>query len=162
MTKRKIAKILLKSAHATKAYAGRLAVDVVRKTVPQRETATVIGFVGELGSGKTTFVQGFAKKLCVKERLSSPTFLIFRSYRIPISRFATVTRRFTRLYHVDLYRLHSAKDLAPLGFREILKNPENIVLIEWADKIKKILPKSTRWVILHHGVREHERMISIT
>ncbi len=156
--KRERMRKILKSARETKAAAARIAVELLRDTSLKRKTATVIGLVGELGAGKTTFIQGFAKKLGIQERLTSPTFLIFRSYPLPKKK----TGQFTKLYHVDLYRLHSVKEATSLGFREILKNPGNLLLIEWADRIRNILPKSTWWVTLHHGKKISERKISIS
>lgn len=99
--------------------------------------AVVIGLVGELGSGKTTFAQGFAKGLDVKEKILSPTFVILK--------------KFGNLYHIDCYRLKDPKELLALGWRKIVADPKNIVLIEWADRIKKILPKNTIWMGLEHA-----------
>lgn len=101
---------------------------------------------GELGSGKTTFVQGFAKALCVTVRLLSPTFIIVRRYqRHDNSGF---------LYHLDLYRMESAKDLSGLGLQEILADPDSIVLIEWAEKLGSLLPKKridVRFIVAEDG-----------
>lgn len=90
--------------------------------------ALVLGLEGDLGGGKTTFLQGFAKGLGIKEKILSPTFIIMR--------------RFNNFYHFDCYRIQKAKDILDLGFKEIINNPQNIVAIEWADRIKKILPKN--------------------
>ena len=93
----------------------------------------VIALFGELGAGKTTFVQGFAKGLGIKGKIISPTFVLIRQH--PISGTKKV------LYHIDLYRLNNMKGLKQLGLQEIWSDPKNIVLIEWADKIKNLLPK---------------------
>src|SRR3989344_6734318 len=84
----------------------------------------IIALTGPLGAGKTTFVKGFAKGLGIKDNIISPTFVLIRQHR--------------SFYHVDLYRVDDFKDL---GLEEILSNKNNIVLIEWAEKIKKILSK---------------------
>lgn len=92
-----------------------------------------IGLVGELGSGKTTFVQGLVKGLGIKKRIISPTFVFIRPYRL-----------FPKpgvLYHVDLYRIGNLDEVKGLGLEEIWSEPENITVIEWAEKIEKILPK---------------------
>ncbi|MBI3103942.1 tRNA (adenosine(37)-N6)-threonylcarbamoyltransferase complex ATPase subunit type 1 TsaE [Candidatus Daviesbacteria bacterium] len=93
----------------------------------------IVALTGELGAGKTTFVQGFAKGLGIKEKIISPTFVLIRQHKIPDNNKV--------LFHVDLYRLNNMKDLKQLGLEEIWSDPKNIVLIEWADKIKNLLPK---------------------
>jgi len=98
----------------------------------------VIALSGELGAGKTTFVQGFAKGLGIKEKIISPTFVLIRQHKIPNTKKA--------LYHVDLYRLDNLKDLEHIGLKEILSNKQNLVLIEWAEKAKKMLPQNTIWI----------------
>lgn len=90
----------------------------------------IYALTGELGAGKTIFVQGFAKGLGIKEKIISPTFVLIRQHKIP------KTKRF--LYHVDLYRIEKIKDL---GLKDLWSNKNNIVLIEWAEKAESILPK---------------------
>ncbi|MDP3901708.1 MAG: tRNA (adenosine(37)-N6)-threonylcarbamoyltransferase complex ATPase subunit type 1 TsaE [bacterium] len=114
--------------------------------------ATVIGLIGDLGAGKTTFIQGFAKALGVKQRLISPTFLIMRSYALDAADYAL-------LYHIDTYRLRKPAELLSLGFKTILKDSKNIIIIEWADKIKKFLPKNTYWITFFHGRLPSSRKI---
>lgn len=82
---------------------------------------------GELGGGKTTFVQGFAKGTGYHGRTQSPTFVLMRHYG--------------HIYHLDLYRLTAEEEVRDLGFEEICADPENIVLIEWAEKARLLLPK---------------------
>jgi tRNA threonylcarbamoyladenosine biosynthesis protein TsaE len=103
----------------------------IRRSAPQdkNNSAVVLGLTGNLGGGKTTFLQGFAKGLGVKEKILSPTFVIMK--------------RFKNFYHIDCYRLKNEKDILELGFKDIIKNPKNIVAIEWPEKIKKVLPKNT-------------------
>jgi len=104
--------------------------------------ALIIGLEGDLGGGKTTFAQGFAKGLGVKEKILSPTFVILKKFFIPKSTYRNDSG-FKTFYHIDCYRLQNSKDILDLGFDAIISNPENIIIIEWADKIKKILPKQT-------------------
>src|SRR5258708_2199717 len=77
----------------------------------------IITLSGDLGAGKTTFTQGFAKGLGVTHRIISPTFIIIRTYTIP-----NPQSRIPNFYHIDLYRIHSDKDLQGLGFEEILED----------------------------------------
>jgi tRNA threonylcarbamoyladenosine biosynthesis protein TsaE len=92
----------------------------------------VICLYGELGSGKTTFTQGLAQGLGIKNRIISPTFVIIRSHSLKSGMF----------YHVDLYRIETEKDIENLGLEEIMNDPKNIVVIEWAEKLKSLLPKN--------------------
>ncbi len=96
----------------------------------------IIGLTGELGSGKTTFLKGFAKGLGIKEKILSPTFIILRKFSIPDSKFQS-------FYHFDCYRLKKPKELLNLGFREIISGVKNIICLEWAEKIRRILPQKT-------------------
>jgi len=157
-------RFLFKSAAATKIFAAKLAKKIIsNKSNFQLRTATIVALVGDLGAGKTTFTQGFARGLGIKRRAISPTFLIFRVYRIPhlkSSRVLRLASYIQRFYHVDAYRLHSPKEILALGFKKILSNPENIVLIEWAEKIKKILPKDTIWLKFENGKKQNERLLT--
>lgn len=111
--------------------------------------ARIICLYGELGSGKTTFVQGFAKGLGITTRLPSPTFIIVRRYPL--------IGRVGFLYHIDLYRLGSKKDLRELGLSEILADPDSYVLIEWAEKLGDLQPKhriDVYFKVLEDGKRQ--------
>lgn len=92
----------------------------------------VICLYGDLGSGKTTFVQGLAKGLGIEKKIISPTFIIMRTYRIQNSK---------NFYHVDLYRIAESKDVESLGLLEIMKDKDNIVVIEWPERIEDLLPE---------------------
>lgn len=122
--------------------------------------AKVLALIGDLGSGKTAFVQGFIKALGIKTHIPSPTFVIYRKYRIVTCDMRQATC-FKNIYHFDLYRIQKPKEIIDLGFKKILKNPENIVLIEWPEQILKFLPKNTIWVKLFHGRRANERIVNV-
>ena len=128
----------------TKKLGRKFAKDILKKK-PEK-TAFIIGLEGELGGGKTTFLQGFAKGLGIKEKILSPTFVIIK--------------RFNNFYHIDCYRIKKPKELLDLDFKEIILNPKNIVAIEWADKVKKIMPKNTLWIKFDF-IDEKTRRISI-
>ncbi len=97
----------------------------------KNQRGIVIGLIGELGAGKTTFAQGFAEGLGIKNRIISPTFILMRKYG--------------DFYHIDLYRLEKdvENEVRNLGLFDIWEKPENIILIEWAEKIENILPKDS-------------------
>lgn len=91
----------------------------------------IVCLYGDLGSGKTTFIQGLAEGLGIKQRIISPTFIIIRSYKLGVRSF----------YHIDLYRVESERGLEGLGIKEIINNKNNIIVIEWAQNLKNFLPK---------------------
>lgn len=113
----------------------------------KRREASVFALVGNLGSGKTTFVQGFAEGLKISRRLTSPSFVLFRRYRV-----RTKSAPFLWLYHIDGYRLRSRKDFDAIDLAASFRNPHNCLLIEWPRLIRLLLPASTRWIsFLHRG-----------
>ena len=116
---------------------------------------TVIALHGDLGAGKTTFAQGFAEALGIKHRIISPTFIIVRKYQISNFKF-----QISNFYHIDLYRIESERDIQNLGILELLKNPCNIVFIEWAEKMGDLLPKK-RWDVSFDYLNEQSRKIQI-
>ncbi len=109
-----------------------MAKEILRK--PLKKTAFVIGLLGDLGGGKTTFLQGFAKGLGIQEKILSPTFVLMK-------RFQVIGYRFQTFYHIDCYRIQKPKEILDLGFEKIIFGPKNIVAVEWAERIRKILPK---------------------
>jgi tRNA threonylcarbamoyl adenosine modification protein YjeE len=118
------------------------------------EKAVVLGLVGELGAGKTAFTKEFIKTAGVKEKVSSPTFLIMRGFDLKSKKTC-----FKKIYHIDAYRIEP-EDLLKLGLKEIINDPENIVMVEWADKVRKIMPRGTFWINFKHGKNENERNIT--
>ena len=97
---------------------------------------TVIALYGNLGSGKTNFVQGLAEGLGIKKRVLSPTFVFMRSYELK-------RRGVKKFHHVDLYRLDSEKDVEAIGLKEILEDKDSIIAVEWPEKIENLLPENT-------------------
>jgi tRNA threonylcarbamoyladenosine biosynthesis protein TsaE len=116
----------------TKKAGQALAANILKS--PVRTSAVVLGLRGDLGGGKTTFLQGLAKGLGIKDKVLSPTFIVMR--RMEINK-----TRFKNFYHLDCYRIENDKELLTLGWENIISDPQNIIAIEWVDKIKKILPK---------------------
>ena len=129
-------------------------------------TARVIALVGNLGAGKTTFTQGFMRGLGVRGKVTSPTFVIVKRYALrkplPLLEGELEGERFSHVYHADLYRINNAKHLASLEFKKILKDPANIVLVEWADRTRRIFPKETVWVRFECGEKGNERILTIS
>lgn len=114
----------------------------------------VLALLGELGSGKTTFLKGLAKGLGIKTKLVSPSFVILSRHKLPAGKHGF-------FYHFDLYRLKKTADLAELGFFEILQERKSLTAIEWAEKIKKYLPSRAVIIKFKHGKTPSERKIEI-
>jgi tRNA threonylcarbamoyladenosine biosynthesis protein TsaE len=151
--------MVTKSKSQTQRIAAWLAKKLL-KTKSLKLKAQIIALSGDLGSGKTTFIQGFCQALGVQHGVSSPTFIIFRKHPIKMKN-EKLRMKKGNIYHFDLYRLRKPKEVLDLGFKKIINNPENIVLIEWPEIIKKLLPKNTIWVKFSHGKKENERFVKI-
>ena len=108
------------------------AIILAEEDVNKKESFAIV-LVGDLGGGKTSFLQGFAQGLEIKRQILSPTFVIFRKYKIRRPDFP-----FSFFYHFDCYRI-KGKDNT-LGLAEILDNKENIIALEWGDRVKQFLP----------------------
>lgn len=115
-----------------------LAKDFLRNILNlKKDKAVIVGLFGDLGSGKTTFTQALGKHLGVKEVMTSPTFVIEKIYLLSSEEIPAV---FEKLIHIDAYRLESGRELVNLGFAEIAKDPKNLILIEWPERVVDILP----------------------
>lgn len=119
------------SAKATQ----KLARDLAKKY----KNGAIIALSGPLGAGKTTFTQAFGQDLGILETIISPTFILIREHQIP-------NKKDGKLFHIDLYRLEKITDLTEIGLSEILSNPHNIILIEWAEKLGPKLPANTIYI----------------
>lgn len=160
-------KFITKSQNQTKKLGEKIAKDILKK-YQKTNSAVVLKLIGELGSGKTTFLQGFAKGLGIKGNITSPTFILMKKYPIlPIcakkdSRIFTDKNlcKFINFYHIDCYRIQKPKEILALGLKEIILNNKNIVAIEWADRILKLLPKNSI-LIKFEFLDEKKRKITI-
>ncbi len=126
--------------------------NIAKKIVNKLSGGEVLALVGNLGAGKTVFVKGLAKALGIEENVTSPTFVLMKIYQ-------TNHQQIKRLVHVDCYRLDKAEDLEEIGLSDYLHNSENIVVIEWADRIAS-LPKNTININIEY-VNSAERNISV-
>jgi tRNA threonylcarbamoyladenosine biosynthesis protein TsaE len=116
---------------------------------PSSQGATLVTLSGELGAGKTAFSQVVAKTLGVEESVTSPTFVLEKIYQLP--QLGSEAPKFARLVHIDAYRLDTGRDLAVLGFDELMQDPKNLVLLEWPEKVADVLPTpSIRVSIIAH------------
>ncbi len=99
-----------------------------------KKNFSIIALMGNLGAGKTTFLQGYAKGLGIKEKILSPTFLILKKFPIKEKNFI----------HIDCYRIKNSKEIISLDWQEFVK--KDIIAIEWPERIKDILPNKTVWI----------------
>ena len=132
------------SAGQTKKFGEKLAKQILAKD--NDNSAVVIGLQGELGAGKTTFLQGFARGLGIKEKITSPTFVLMKRFEIPQQDIKISRHNYRNFYHLDCYRIEQPSEILTLGWQEIINNPKNIIAIEWPDKIKPLLPKNIFWI----------------
>jgi len=110
----------------------------------------IICLSGDLGSGKTTFTQGILKGLGVKGPFTSPTFNIIKTYKTKLK----------NIYHIDAYRI-SYKDLLELGWKDFAGKSNSIVIIEWAERVKKIIPAKSFWIGFR-WINDKERNITLS
>ncbi len=148
------------SSAQTKKIAGLLAKEILASPSRARN-ALVLALVGDLGGGKTTFTQGFLRGLGIKNKITSPTFVIAKNYKLKTWNLKPEAQKYKHAWHFDCYRIRKPAELFSLGFREILADPQNIVLIEWPEVIKKVLPKNAVWIKFEHGDKENTRTIKI-
>lgn len=105
-------------------------------------TAKVVALRGELGAGKTTFTQGMAHALGIPDRPKSPTFMLAKQYAIPHTTYS--------LWHVDCYRLNDRTDVVSLDLHTVFSNPQNIVVVEWPERIGDGMPRDCIEIHMTH------------
>jgi tRNA threonylcarbamoyladenosine biosynthesis protein TsaE len=123
-------------------------------------SSQVIALKGDLGSGKTTLLQGLALGLGIKETVNSPTFNVLKRYNLK-TKIKGDKNSLQYFYHIDTYRLNNSSDLINLGWEEILNTKNSIIAIEWAEKVRDILPQDLIFVHLQY-VDEVTRKATIT
>ncbi|MCL5410944.1 MAG: tRNA (adenosine(37)-N6)-threonylcarbamoyltransferase complex ATPase subunit type 1 TsaE [Patescibacteria group bacterium] len=129
----------------------KIASDLAKKIKP----GDVFALEGDLGSGKTTFIKGFAKALGITNEITSPTFVLLKRYNIPHSIVGIKD-----LIHIDCYRMSSLEDAHSIGINELLEDKDSIILLEWPSKIREILPLRTIRLTFEY-INDRERKISV-
>ncbi len=142
------------SPNETKKIAKQLA-GKIKKIKPA--AALVVALEGNLGAGKTVFVKGLAQGLKVEANPVSPTFVLMRSYQIKEPK-----TKFKNLIHIDAYRLKSKKEAAILGWERLTANPQNLIVIEWPEKLKNLIPPNAVFVRFDHLTKPNQRRIIIS
>ncbi|MDP2650016.1 MAG: tRNA (adenosine(37)-N6)-threonylcarbamoyltransferase complex ATPase subunit type 1 TsaE [bacterium] len=113
-------------------------------TLTPSERATILALHGDLGAGKTAFTQALARELGITETVVSPTFVIMKVYDLS-------GQIYERLIHIDAYRLDDARELSVLGWSDMIQEPGNLIVVEWAERVKDILPIDATHIYFEHG-----------
>ena len=108
-------------------------------TLAPGNRAIVVAFYGDLGAGKTTFIQALAKEIRIEEPITSPTFVIQKTY--------SAKKYFDTLVHIDAYRLSGGEELSKLRFEETISVPDSLVCVEWSENVLDVLPLDIKSVI---------------
>ena len=108
------------------------------KFASQLSGGEVIALVGELGAGKTVFTKGLCAGLNVKTPVLSPTFTIANEYEADL-----------KIYHIDAYRLSGSSELSAIGIEDYMMG-NAVCIIEWADKVKEVIPEDATWIYFQH------------
>ncbi len=127
--------------------------EMLLSLLPPQSGASVIALQGDLGAGKTALTKALARLLGIEELVTSPTFVIMKSYAIPPS------QKFTMLTHIDAYRIESDDELRVLGFEELLKDSKRLMVIEWPERIVGQIPSRALYVRIEIG-QNGERIIT--
>lgn len=131
------------------------ATNFIGALAPSAQGATLVTLSGELGVGKTAFTKEVARVLGIEETVTSPTFVLEKIYLLP-RKLGGETPKFARMIHIDAYRLEKGSDLAPLGFDELMQDVDNLILLEWPEKVADALPAPSHqlsFVVLPDGSR---------
>ena len=123
---------------------------IARELLPALPPNAVIALHGELGSGKTCFVQGLANAMDIKRPITSPTFTIINEYPNPEA----------PLYHIDLYRIQDPNELTALGFEDYLEK-NGIKAIEWAERAQDLIPVDAVHINFETGEEPNTRILTV-
>lgn len=121
-------------------------IDLGERFAGQLKMGDVVALFGDLGAGKTEFVKGICEHFHVEDIVSSPTFSVINQYS------GDSHGEDIKIYHIDLYRIDSPKELSEIGFEECLGATDAIKLVEWAEKATEILPKGH--IEVHFGFND--------
>ena len=139
----------------------KLAHDFLKNKIKEdNETATIIGLVGDLGSGKTTFMKGVADFFHVKDVVISPTFVIQKNYEIPDISRESDKHHFKQVVHIDAYRIEDQKELKTINWEMYSQDKGNIIFIEWPKLIDHDLVNKAQQIKFEHQ-EENIRKITI-
>lgn len=119
----------------------------------------VLALTGELGAGKTSFVKGLAKALGIRKNVQSPTFLLMKCY--PTPKAIRAKKNIHDFCHVDAYRIKKDHELMAIGFVEHLEDEATVMIVEWANLVKALIPAGAFWIHFEHGEKMLERIVTL-
>jgi len=120
----------------------------------QTSGAYILALEGDLGAGKTTFTQALARVLEVSDTVQSPTYILMKAYPIDF-------KGFTKLIHIDAYRLEKPEEFAALKPENFLHDPHALVVVEWPERLEGVLPFPSLTIKFSSGAAEGERFVEI-
>jgi len=136
----------------------------------KKDSAVVVALSGELGAGKTALTQEVARILDVKEKVISPTFVIMKRYKInqkkindtnsAMAEFVSFRETFKNLIHIDAYRLDKSSELINLGWEELSGSKDNLIIVEWPERVLDCTKNSDIKISLKH-IDEETRSFDI-
>ena len=129
-------------------------VDFASNYVKKITNYRIISLVGELGTGKTMFVKGLAKGFKIKQAIVSPSFVLMKNYKVN-------SRLIKNFIHIDCYYLDDFKESLNIGIEEWFGRRDTFIAIEWADKIRELLPKKIIYVKIDYNRKINSRTIKI-
>lgn len=120
--------------------------------------AVIFALEGPLGAGKTTFVKVLARKMGVKEEITSPSFILNVQYPIPGVRY--------RLEHIDVWKVERPEEIVQVGLAQMVKDKQ-VIAIEWAERVKDLIKSYKKkaqvvWIKIEYGKGDNERIITIS
>ena len=127
-------------------------VSEVLSMLPQQNTAVVLALSGPLGAGKTTFVKVLARQLGITEHVTSPTFVLMKSYNVSNHPWIK------KLVHVDVYRIEGPDEVQVLNLPALYEEAGSLICIEWAERIKKYIPKDALTITIEHSGGETRKV----
>jgi tRNA threonylcarbamoyladenosine biosynthesis protein TsaE len=123
---------------------------IIKEIISKKNPPVFIGLMGDLGAGKTSFVQGVSEFFCINDAVLSPTFVIQKIYEIKEENRISKGHSFKRLVHMDLYRLEDEKSLDAIKWEEYRNDKENILFVEWPNQIWKDFPEDMVLINIEH------------
>jgi len=131
----------------------RETIDFAKSFAKNLKGREVIALSGDLGAGKTAFTKGLAEYFQIKQKITSPTFVFMKVYDTKVS------KEIRKLVHIDAYRLDDNQDFGSIGIQEYLGDQNVISVIEWPERLEKIIPKNCLKIKLKY-LDENSREIS--
>lgn len=129
--------------------------EIGKKIAAKLKGGEILALQGNLGAGKTMLAKGIAEGLGYEKIVNSPTFVLMKIYKVKSKK----GNKIKNICHIDSYRISANEEIEAIGALEYLGRTDTVSLIEWPERIKKILPKETIFIHLKYGRNKDERII---